>query len=329
MRVKMHGAVQKVYGLGFVLHFCAGVKYMYTTEHNNGVLPHFTRTRIAPTPSGYLHMGNVLSFAVTATLAKQTGAVTLLRVDDMDRERVQPAYVQDIFDTLRFMDIPWQEGPENAAAFEAAWSQQYRMGLYTQALEQLRQMNAVYACGCSRAQLLAVNGIGCAGNCRQQQLPLDAAQVNWRLKTDNIREVTLRTLTGMRTEAFPAEMKDFVVRKKDGYPAYQLSSVIDDVHFGVDLIVRGKDLWQSTLAQLGLAAQLNAKDFTATCFVHHDLIKDASGEKLSKSAGTTSIQYLRKQGATAEALYNSIGKLLQAEAEIHNREGLGNAVLYG
>jgi len=300
---------------------------MYTTEHNKRVLPRFARTRIAPTPSGYLHMGNVLSFAVTATLAKQTGAVTLLRIDDMDRERVQPEYIQDVFDTLGFMDIPWQEGPQNAVDFEAVWSQRYRMGLYGEALEQLRQMNAVYACACSRTQLLAVNGIGCAGNCREKQLPLDAAQVNWRLKTDSITEVTLRTLTGTQQQAFPAEMKDFVVRKKDGYPAYQLSSVIDDIHFGVDLIVRGKDLWQSTLAQLGLAAQLNLPAFASVCFVHHNLIKEEGGEKLSKSAGSTSIQYLRKQGINAEALYNSIGKLLQAEAAIHNHEDLGRAVL--
>lgn len=295
---------------------------------NNGKpLPRLMRTRLAPTPSGYLHIGNILSFAVTATLAKQAGAATLLRIDDMDRERVQPAYIQDIFNTLRFMDISWQEGPENAADFEAVWSQRYRMDLYHQALEQLRQQNAVYACACSRTQLLAVNGVGCAGNCRERQLPLDAAQVNWRLKTDTITEVTLRTVTGTQQEAFPAEMKDFVVRKKDGYPAYQLSSVVDDIHFGVDLIVRGKDLWQSTLAQLGLAAQLNLRAFASVCFVHHDVIKDELGEKLSKSAGSTSVQYLRKQGISAEALYNSIGKLLQAEAAIHNPEELGCAVL--
>jgi len=147
------------------------------------------------------------------------------------------------------------------------------------------------------------------------------------LKTDRIAEVTLRTLTGTQQEAFPAEMKDFVVRKKDGYPAYQLSSVIDDIHFGVDLIVRGKDLWPSTLAQLGLAAQMNLPAFASVCFVHHDLIKDERGKKLSKSAGAASVQYLRKQGISAEALYNNIGKLLQAEAVIHNHEELGGAVL--
>lgn len=294
---------------------------MYTTEEKNRLLPRLTRTRLAPTPSGYLHIGNVLSFAVTTALAKHTGAVTLLRIDDMDRDRVQPAYIRDIFDTLAFMDIPWQEGPRDAAGFEAAWSQRYRMALYRQALEQLRQVDAVYACACSRAQLQAVNGIGCAGNCRAQQLPLDGGQVNWRLKTDRMPEVTVRTLKGeQQVEKLPAEMKDFVVRKKDGNPAYQLSSVIDDVHFGVDLIVRGKDLWPSTLAQLSLAALLKLQQFTDARFVHHNLVRDEEGEKLSKSAGATSIQYLRKQGTPVEALYNRLSSLIQTGVHAGNLE---------
>lgn len=84
--------------------------------------PIFKRTRIAPTPSGYLHLGNILSFALTVTLARQTRANILLRIDDLDRERADRLYVQDIFDTLNFLEIPWDEGPRDYEEYKSDWS---------------------------------------------------------------------------------------------------------------------------------------------------------------------------------------------------------------
>src|SRR5690349_22536389 len=94
----------------------------------------FHKTRIAPTPSGYLHIGNALSFLITANLAKKAGAKLLLRIDDLDRERTQKQYIEDIFDTLHFLQIEWEEGPKNYAAYESTWSQVHRMRLYEVAL---------------------------------------------------------------------------------------------------------------------------------------------------------------------------------------------------
>ncbi|MES2108653.1 MAG: glutamate--tRNA ligase family protein, partial [Bacteroidota bacterium] len=92
--------------------------------------PHFHKTRIAPTPSGFLHVGNVLSFSITAALARKTGAKTLLRIDDMDQTRANARYIQNIFDTLNFLEIPWDEGPANADDFEKSYSQVHRLNLY-------------------------------------------------------------------------------------------------------------------------------------------------------------------------------------------------------
>jgi glutamyl-tRNA synthetase len=89
----------------------------------------FTRTRIAPTPSGYLHLGNALSFALTAAIARSTGAKILLRIDDLDQQRVNLAYVQDVFDTLNFLEIPWDEGPRNVIEYHDEWSQMRRMDM--------------------------------------------------------------------------------------------------------------------------------------------------------------------------------------------------------
>src|SRR5262245_28324997 len=98
----------------------------------------FVKTRIAPTPSGYLHIGTILSFSLTAGLARREGASILLRIDDLDRERVQAEYVEDIFETLRFLGIPWDEGPTDAEDFARNWSQMRRLLLYRKALGLLR-----------------------------------------------------------------------------------------------------------------------------------------------------------------------------------------------
>jgi glutamyl-tRNA synthetase len=282
----------------------------------------FKRTRIAPTPSGFLHVGNILSFSLTAALARRSGASILLRIDDLDRERVEVSFLEDIFETLRFLGIPWDEGPADVDDFERNWSQVHRMELYKRALERLRASGAVFACTCSRRQL--AEAVGYPGACRDRGIPLDAPEVNWRLRTEG------RGARGGRAKesALPAEMRDFVVRKKDGFPAYQLSSVVDDGHFGVDLVVRGEDLRASTEAQLFLADVLaaagmpDAAAFGRVRFVHHPLLLSEHGEKLSKSAGATSIQYLRKQGYSAADIFALIGRLLGSEESPRDWEGL-------
>ncbi|WP_162946420.1 glutamate--tRNA ligase family protein [Chitinophaga barathri] len=264
-----------------------------------------SRTRIAPTPSGFLHLGNVFSFAVTAALAEHTGAKTLLRIDDLDQHRVTPEYVQDIFDTLHFMGIPWQEGPADAEEYKTTYSQLHRMPLYEKALEQLQNNGQVFACACSRSQLAAAKPCVC------KDIPLEQPGVSWRLRTDHSTPLTVRTISGATVETtLPLSMKDFVVKKKDGFPAYQLSSVADDGHYAVDLVVRGQDLWDSTLAQLYLARLLPGSPFPQTIFFHHPLLTDDPGRKLSKSAGDASIRFLRNEGRQPGDIYASIaGKM--------------------
>ncbi|HZX60087.1 MAG TPA: glutamate--tRNA ligase family protein [Mucilaginibacter sp.] len=274
--------------------------------------PHFSKTRLAPTPSGFLHLGNVLSFAITAGIAAKTGAKILLRIDDLDRDRVNSEYVQDIFDSLSFLEIPWDEGPLNYNEYESEYSQLHRMDLYRAALLQLKDSGQVFACTCSRAQLRRNNTDDIyPGTCRDKAIPLDAKDVSWRLKTDSAKEIQVNTLQeGLIKTTLPANMQDFIVRKKDGFPAYQLTSVIDDLHFGVDLIVRGHDLWPSTLAQIYLSSLLTSNDFQDCTFYHHALLTEASGIKLSKSAGDTSVKYLRELGKKPTDVYSEIAGML-------------------
>jgi glutamyl/glutaminyl-tRNA synthetase len=267
--------------------------------------PQFRKTRIAPTPSGFLHLGNALSFIITDTLAKRHGAQILLRIDDLDRDRVEREYVEDIFETLHFLGIRWQQGPQSYEAYEQQWSQMHRLALYNAALQQLLDCGHLFACTCSRTQVLEKSPDGSyPGTCRNKNLPMDTAFASWRVRTDAGMLFRVKTLEAdsIETRLAPS-MQDFIVRRKDGFPAYQLSSVVDDLHFATDLIVRGQDLWDSTIAQLYLAQLLQQPAFANTTFVHHPLIEAAPGRKLSKSAGDTSIRHLRKQGLSREEVF--------------------------
>lgn len=288
-------------------------------------IPIFNKTRIAPTPSGYLHLGNVLSFTITAALARKTQAKILLRIDDLDRERANKLYLQDIFDTLNFLEIPWDEGPRNFEEEESEWSQLHRMPLYLDALQQLKEQNAVFACTCSRAQIRQINADDTyPGTCRQKNIPLDAENASWRLKTAEATVLNIKTLDGKTTETLPAGMRDFVVRKKDGYPAYQLTSLLDDIHYGVDLVVRGADLWPSTLGQHYLAAKMGVESFPDITFYHHPLLMAPGDRKLSKSAGDTSIHHLRGQGKKPADIYSAIARMLGRSEMVRNWEGLAD-----
>ncbi|HZY37135.1 MAG TPA: glutamate--tRNA ligase family protein [Mucilaginibacter sp.] len=263
----------------------------------------YNKTRLAPTPSGFLHLGNVLSFCIAASLARRCSARILLRIDDLDQTRVNSRYLQDIFDTLNFLEIPWDEGPRNVKEFTERYSQVHRMGLYSQALDRLAETSVVFACTCSRKELL--NTGSCL--CRGKGISLNAENVSWRMATKNLHELTVRNCDGSKIQGLlPAEMQDFVVRKKDGSPAYQLTSIVDDLFYGVDLIVRGKDLWPSTLAQQALAAALGKKEFNNIAFFHHTLLLAPSGLKMSKSAGATSVKYLRESGKSKEEIFGII-----------------------
>lgn len=285
----------------------------------------FRLTRLAPTPSGYLHLGNIYSFSITARLAALSGAETLLRIDDLDRVRVRPEYVQDIFDTLSFLGIPWQHGPRDPTDFENIFSQSKRDPFYQTQLEALAAAGLVYACNCTRAQLEAHGETGYPGRCREKQLPLNGADSCWRFRTDADRKIEVNTIDrGLVSTTLPATMHDFVVRKKDGHAAYQLASLCDDVHFGTDLIVRGADLWDSTLAQLSLAKAIGQESFQAATFYHHELFYEQGG-KLSKTTGAASVHFMRTNGASAAEVFERVAQMAGMHAKDWSE--LGDGVL--
>jgi len=283
-------------------------------------LKRYSLTRYAPTPSGYLHLGNIASFVVTAGLAERFGSAILLRIDDLDRARFRREYLDDLFETLRYLGLPWHIGPADSDDFDRNFSQLNRLEQYTQHLDSLVSNNLVFACACSRTQ---TGREGCSGNCRDAGIPLDKPGVAWRL-TDLFRPgdqtVKLFGLNHSETTAtIPPYLFPLQARRKNALPSYHLASVSDDVRFGVDLVVRGADLYDSTLGQLVLAEALGLEAFGQTAFFHHPLMTDPEGHKLSKTAGAVSVAALRREGAGRGAIYTRVLQLAGLSVEVSDR----------
>lgn len=248
--------------------------------------PPSARFRLAPTPSGYLHAGNALNFLLNHRAARRIpDARLLLRIDDLDADRKRPEYVQDVFDTLAWLGIDYDEGPRTLADFETNWSQHRRLFLYAAALGHLREAGLLFACRLSR-KALAPYGYRYPPAFREQPCTLDDPDVAWRIKTPP-----------------SLALQDFIVRRRDGLPSYQLASVVDDLHFGITHIIRGQDLVASTEAQLYLAQCLGKEAFGKIQFLHHPVLLDHSGNKLSKSAGAESLRAMREAGKNMSDLW--------------------------
>ena len=269
------------------------------------------RTRIAPTPSGYLHLGNAWNFLLTWLLARSQGGTIHLRIDDMDVARFRQEYLEDIFASLAWLGLDWDTGPANSADFHANYSQRLRRASYRSALVKLMELNSefgpsVYACRCSREQVKQAShaagqpGIY-PGTCRNLGLPRNRAEI-WQSgkgleHSDNTTVLRLKVVADATVEwvdeamgpvlLHPGQdMGDFIVWQRNGEPAYQLTSMVDDEALGINWIVRGRDLLPSTGAQIYLARCMGNGPFPWAHFVHHGLIRGPDGKKLSKSTGT-------------------------------------------
>ena len=237
-------------------------------------------TRFAPTPSGYLHAGNAVNALLVSWLAAAHDGLVALRIDDMDASRYRPEYVDDLFAVLTWLDVRWHLGPGDRADFEAHHSQAARTQEYRVALDHARERGLeVYACTCSRRDLAGTPTGGCPGGCRSAGRAFEVDRTALRVLVPPGTIVTV----GDADVDLAQAMGDFVVWRRDDLPAYQVASVVEDERLAVTHIVRGEDLLESTAAQRFLAPFLGASSFATAAVVHHGLIRDRAGMKLSKS----------------------------------------------
>jgi glutamyl/glutaminyl-tRNA synthetase len=224
-------------------------------------------TRFAPTPSGFLHIGNLVNFALIHRLASKHDARIALRIDDVDAARTRPEYLADIFDALEWLDLSWDLGPTEPAEM-STWSQLARLDEYRRARDQLLESGHAYACTCTRRDWIDHHGARCPRSCADRRIDFEP---------------------GVATLRFTAEdAPDPVIWRREDLPAYHLTSVVDDDLLAVDLIVRGDDLREATQIQRQISAALPESPFRAARVVHHPLVKASDGAKLSKSAGARS-----------------------------------------
>jgi glutamyl/glutaminyl-tRNA synthetase len=282
-----------------------------------------TLTRYAPTPSGYLHPGNSVSFIITWALARAKGARILLRIDDLDRERCRIEYLENIFSTIDWLGLDYDEGPQSVSDFLQHWSQHHRLPHYTTLIEKLRTSGLVYACTCSRAyRREMIAGTRAVCTCCKKDYSFDATNTAWRIRVP-IDASVLSNEKGIPMPLAVAElMGDFVIRQKDGLPAYQIASLADDMYFGVDFIVRGHDLLPSSAAQLYLSQLLGFDTFLRTSFYHHPLVVDEMGLKLSKSKGAGSLLDWQREGKATSPLFEKAAAMLGLSEVAHQPDEL-------
>jgi glutamyl-tRNA synthetase len=281
-------------------------------------------TRIAPTPSGYLHQGNAFNFLLNWLLARSQRGKVLLRIDDLDAPRAKPEFINDVFETLDWLGIDYDIGPIGPDDLAAAWSQSHRLPLYHELLDNLKEHGHLFACECSRKDLADSSGVY-PGTCLHKNIALDTPDVAWRINVEADAVIYFTDCwQGAMQYALGQEMGSFVVRRRDGIPAYQIASLADDVHFGVSAMARGMDLLPSTAGQLYLAQLLGIDSFTQTQFYHHPLIMDNTGQKLSKSAGSVSLNHWRSEGIPAGLLLANFCKWagIEVDGEVQNAREL-------
>jgi len=237
-------------------------------------------TRIAPTPSGFLHLGNCVNFSLIDAWARANAASVVLRIDDIDADRYRREYAEDIFRVLDWVGIAWDSGPTSADEFETEYTMRSRLDYYRAQLDHVRDSPIVlFACECSRSDLQAAGSTTCVRDCLDRRLDLAPGKTSLRARIP----IGARINTGGTEVNLRSELGDFVVWRRDDQPSYQLASVVEDRNLRVTHVIRGVDLIPSTAAQLLLADALGADSVLTATFLHHGLVTGGDGRKLSKS----------------------------------------------
>jgi glutamyl-Q tRNA(Asp) synthetase len=245
-------------------------------------------TRFAPSPTGYLHVGHVVNAIYTWGVTRALGGRVILRLEDHDRIRSRPEY-----ETAWLEDLDWL-GFEPDEGRHPLVRQSDTPEIYGAALHTLTRDGQVYVCDCSRAE---IGGERYTGRCRERGLTDGpGCGIRVRLGEDVVSFSDL--LAGDVVQTPAEQCGDLLLRDRDRHWTYQFAVTVDDTRQGVALVIRGADLLASTGRQVLLAGMLGRS--MPPLFLHHPLIVDPRGEKLSKSAGDTGIRELRAQGVPPE-----------------------------
>ena len=263
------------------------------------------RGRIAPSPTGYLHLGHARTFWRAQQRATERDGILVLRNEDLDQTRCRSEFVNGMIEDLHWFGFRWQEGPDCGGPF-APYVQSQRLDMYRKIFEDLKSLGVVYPCSCSRQDVLrSVSAPHAAddepiypGTCRHGAKAGDRISWRFRVRDGEKIEFTDANLGGHEFIA-GKDFGDFVVWRHDDIPAYQLAVVTDDHLMNITEVVRGADLLVSTARQILLYRALG---WSIPAFYHCALMTDENGVRLAKRNDALSLRTLRARGQTPEEL---------------------------
>ena len=278
------------------------------------------RGRIAPTPTGLLHVGHARTFAQAAARAERAHGQLLFRVEDLDAQRCRDEFAQKSMDDCHWLGFAWSEGPDVGGAF-GPYVQSQRINYYREVWKQLHATGLIYPCDKSRKD---VERALVAPHVEDEQEPIFPIELrpdknlgrdatapgnqNWRLRVPLGEEIKFHDeLQGDQSFTAGKDFGDFLIWRKDGFPSYELAVVADDHAMQITEVVRGADLLLSTARQILLYRALH---WTPPQWAHVPLVTDAQGQRLAKRTHGLSIQELRQKGLTAETVLTAPLKTL-------------------
>jgi glutamyl-tRNA synthetase len=279
------------------------------------------RVRFAPSPTGDLHVGNIRTALFDWAFARHTGGTFIFRIEDTDKERVTDEYIQRAIDTLKWLGLNWDEGPEVGGP-NGPYLQSERLNIYKEWADKFLASGAAYHCYCSSEELEAERerqraanvAPGYGGTCRN----LSAEQIE-KFKAEG-RKPVLRMRMDDGATTFVDEIRgevsfdhkyvpDFVLMRADGSPLYTLAVAVDDVLMKVTHVLRGEDLLSSTPRQIQVYKAMGLKPDQYPTFAHLPFVMGQDNAKLSKRNGEVSIAWYREQGYLPEAICNYLALL--------------------
>ena len=272
------------------------------------------RTRFAPSPTGDLHVGGAWTAVASWALARASGGTTVLRVEDIDTPRVVQGSASRVAEDLAWLGLDWDEGPD-AGGMHASYTQSERASLYDAKLAELDASGLTYPCDCSRAEISRVASAPHAGEetlypgtCRDAPRDREMKRApSIRLRVPHGSTVAFEDLVHGRVEQrVDVSVGDFVLRRGDGVVAYQLVVAVDDAAMRITHVVRADDLLGSTPRQLLLMRLLGVPAGEVPSYAHVPMVVAATGDRLAKRVGSTTIRGLRERGLTPQEIIGAL-----------------------
>jgi len=263
------------------------------------------RTRFAPSPTGYLHIGSVRTALYAWLFARHHGGDFILRIEDTDRERSTQPAVDAILEGMKWVNLDYDEGPIY---------QTRRFARYAEVVARMLAAGSAYHCYCTREELEAMRAQAQAqgrkprydGRCRERAAPRDGVAPVVRFKNPTSGEVVLEDRVKGRIVFANEELDDLIIARSDGTPTYNFTVVVDDVDMNITHVIRGDDHVNNTPRQINIYQALGAD---LPKFAHVPMILGPDGERLSKRHGAVSVMQYKDDGYLPEALVNYLARL--------------------